>query len=557
MKIRSIREKEKGEKHMYISKSPRKGQKGILIIASLCLFLGSCVTIDPETVGDHSPDPYNSDKHQPTAEMKDTKTEAKAPLVNTYGPIKMNVKEAILIAMENNRSLIVERYNPSLRSTFEEQEAAVFDPVIGGGANYSRDDTLALPRITSGFFDTTNQESNINMGVTKFFPTGTNVAVDADANWESSDIVGDLYHTRLGLSVTQALLRGRGTDVNLATLRQARLDTKITEYQLRGFVEDLVAQVEDTYWDYALAQRQIKILEDSLKLAEQQLYETEEMIKVGRMAETEVAAVNAEIAFRRQNLITARANLTTTGLHLLRLLNPPGPDIWTRELILLVQPKLPNINLEDVESHVAVALRMRPELNQARLNLQIDELEIVKTKNGLLPVLNFFITLGKTGYANSFGGSFSSLTDDFYDLSAAIRFEYPYKNRAAEASYGRSLLRRDQEEEAINNLAQLVELDVRTAYVDVNREKDQIEATKVTRESQEESLRVETERFRVGKSTNFLVAQAQRDLLVSQLAEVQAIADYLKGIVELYRLEGSLLERYGISVPGREPIPKS
>ena len=542
---------------MYTSKCPRNGRKGILILVSLCLFLGSCVTTEPDMTGGHSPDPSDSDKPQPAAEMKDTKTEVKAPLVETYGPIQINVKEAILIAMENNRSLIVEQYNPSLRSTFEEQEAAVFDPVIGGGANYSRNNTLALPRLTSGFFDTTNQESNLNLGVTKFFPTGTQVALDADANWESSDIVGDLYQTRVGLNVTQALLRGRGTDVNLATLRQARLDTEITEYELRGFVEALVAQVEQTYWDYALAQRQVKIVEDSLKLAEEQLYQTEEMIKVGRMAETEIAAVNAEIALRRQNLITAKANLTTTGLRLIRLLNPPGPDIWDRDIIPLVQPTLPKIELGEVSDHVAVALRMRPDLNQARLSLQIDELEIVKTKNGLLPVMDFFITLGKTGYSDSFGGSVSSLTDDFYDLSAAIRFEYPYRNRAAQASYGRSLLRRNQEEEAIDNLAQLIELDVRTAYVDVNREKEQISATKATRESQEENLRVETERFRVGKSTNFLVAQAQRDLFVSQLAEVQAIADYLKGIVELYKQEGSLLERYGISVPGREPIPTS
>jgi outer membrane protein len=335
------------------------------------------------------------------------------------------------------------------------------------------------------------------------------------------------------------------------------LDTKISDYELRGFVEALVAEVEQTYWDYALAKRQIKILDDSLKLAEQQLYETEEMIKVGRMAETEIAAVNAEIALRRQNLITAKANLTTTGLRLLRLLNPPGPDIWDRELVLLVQPTLPKIELDDVGVHVALALRMRPDLNQARLSLQIDELQIVKTKNGLLPVMDLFITLGKTGYADSFGGSVSDLTDDFYDLSAAIRFEYPFRNRNAEANYGRSLLQRNQEEQAVENLAQLVELDVRTAYVEVNRDKEQITATKVTRESQEESLRVETEKFRVGKSTNFLVAQAQRDLVVSQLAEVQAIANYLKAIVELYRLEGSLLERYGISVPGREPIPTS
>ena len=40
--------------------------------------------------------------------------------------------------------------------------------------------------------------------------------------------------------------------------------------------------MEDTYWDYALAQRQIKIFEESLKVAEQQLRDVEEMISACR-----------------------------------------------------------------------------------------------------------------------------------------------------------------------------------------------------------------------------------------------------------------------------------
>ncbi len=52
----------------------------------------------------------------------------------------------------------------------------------------------------------------------------------------------------------------------------------------------LVAEVETTYWDYALAQRQIEIYTDSLKLAEQQMKETEERILIGKLAETELAA---------------------------------------------------------------------------------------------------------------------------------------------------------------------------------------------------------------------------------------------------------------------------
>ena len=48
-----------------------------------------------------------------------------------------------------------------------------------------------------------------------------------------------------------------------------------------------------------------------------------------------------------------------------------------------------------------------------------------------------------------------------------------------------------------------------------------------------------------------LVAQAQRDLLTAQINEVQAKAAYLKAVVALYQLEGSLLERRGVQCPGR------
>ena len=61
----------------------------------------------------------------------------------------------------------------------------------------------------------------------------------------------------------------------------------------------------------------------------------------------------------------------------------------------------------------------------------------------------------------------------------------------------------------------------------------------------------------MGKSTSFLVAQAQRDLLASRIAEVRAIVNYLKALIDLYRQDGSLLERRGIAAPGRDPVTLS
>jgi outer membrane protein TolC len=197
---------------------------------------------------------------------------------------------------------------------------------------------------------------------------------------------------------------------------------------------------------------------------------------------------------------------------------------------------------------------MRPILNQARLQLLRGDLELVKTRNGLLPLMDLFITLGKSGYANSFGDSVDRIDGDSYDALAGVTIQYPFFNRDAKAAHRRAQLSREQAQDALDNLSQLVEVDVRTAYIEVDRTKQQIAASSITRKFNEEKLRTETEKLRVGKSTSFLVAQAQRDLLVSRIAEVQALANYLKALIDLYRQDGSLLARRGISAPGHEPV---
>jgi outer membrane protein len=67
---------------------------------------------------------------------------------------------------------------------------------------------------------------------------------------------------------------------------------------------------------------------------------------------------------------------------------------------------------------------------------------------------------------------------------------------------------------------------------------------------QEETLKAEKERFDVGSSTALQVAQAQRDLLASRISEVEAVVGYRIALIGLYRAEGSLLERRGVSIVG-------
>lgn len=478
-----------------------------------------------------------------------------ATKVQPGGPLQVTVTEAILLALENNRALAVQRLNPSIRQTFEDEERALFDPLIGGEISTGRVEGERLARSGSQTEAYTTDTLTGGLDLSQYFPTGTTVALAGSTLMTDSSLYDNrFYTTRLGVEFTQSLLRGFGSDANLADLRQARMDTRLSEYELRGFSESLVAEVERTFWAYALARRQIEIFEESLKIARQQLSDTRELIAVGRLAATELAAVQAEVAAQEQGLINARSESDTTRLRLLRLLNPPGADLWQRQIDLIYQPRLPDITLEEVTVYVQLAGRMRPLLNEARLRVMRGDLELVKTRNGLLPVMDLFITLGKTGYSEAFGDSVGNIADSNYDALVGLRFEYPLFNREAEGVNRRALLSQEQAADALANLEQLVELDVRAAYIEVNRAKQQIAASSATRSFEEEKLRTESEKFKVGKSTNFLVTQAQRDLLISRISEVQALANYLTALVDLYLKDGSLLQRRGIAAPGREPV---
>ena len=464
-------------------------------------------------------------------------------------PMKLSVREAIMKGLENNRALKIERLTPQVMKTFEIEQRAAFDPVVVGQAARQNSEAQQLLRYGASVTNLITREVTGNVAIQETLPTGTKISIEGSTDLlDSSLYTGDFDSTHAGISITQSILKGVGTGANLASLRQARIDTLSSEYELRGFSEELVSRIESTYWDYALARKYIEIYNDSLKLASQQLDETRERIRIGKTARVELSAAEAEMASRKEGLINAKSQMETTKLQFLRLINPPVASLFETELILTDRPLLPDTSLDEVRVHVQAAIKNRPDLNQARLDLDKGNIEVAKTRNGLLPKLDLFISLGNTGYADSFSGSIRNINGDYNDFIAGIQFEYPLGDRESSAKYRRAKLTREQAKEALENMTQLVEMDVRSAYIETNRSREQMSATAATVKQREEVLRSENEKFRVGKSTSLLVAQAQRDLLGSKIQEVESIISHIKSLISLYKMEGSLLQRRGINI---------
>lgn len=464
-------------------------------------------------------------------------------------PFKISVSDAVLMALEHNPAFRVQRLQPRIVRTREDTARSAFDPILFGELSRNRQNSpeVTFQSDTNSTAETTLDRTAFSAGISETLPTGTRMEL-------SGRTVQDLpeYNrtvSRMGLAVNQPLMAGAGRDVNLAVLRQARLDTQISVFELRGFTQALVAEVQQAYWEYVQKRDQREVFRDSLKVAERQWDETRQRIQVGKLPELEAVAAEAEIASRHEGLIIAETQYEVARLKLLRLLNVPDASLWTLMPDVTEVPVPPEKPLENVQAHVAAALAGRPDLNQARLVIRSGEIEVVRTRNGLLPKMDVFVTLGRSGYASSFEDSAEGRDATGYDVGVGLQVAWPLKNRAARADHKRAVAGRYQAEEAYSNLCQLAQEDVRVAWVKAEGALALEKAAQITQKLQERKLEAERSKFNEGKSTSLLVAQVERDLLISKLATIQAVIATLTTRIDLYQKEGSLLSRLGLTIP--------
>ncbi len=497
------------------------------------------------------------------------------PPAATRPALSLTIEQAVLMALAGNRNLVVQRIAPQVSDDAEQGLYGQFDPALTGQASFTRQ--------WPGPGQLDFKDLNAQTAVTEFFPTGTTAGVSFTADDGGEYLYGDKRddepNLTLGLTVTQQLIRGASVQVNLAVIRQAQLDVLSSQYELRGLTETLAATVEQAYITYLQDDRVLHIAESALTVAQNQLGQTDAMVASGRSAASDRPAAAATVAQRREDLINARSTLEQARLTLLQLINAPSAGEaggWTDQ-VRLVQPPVPTTALDDVDAHVRVALLYRSDLNQARLQAERGELSVVATRDGLLPQLALFANLGRTwvfhapvsnnGGLATTGNTVTSTSGKVIAAAAyengagenaqvGVNFSYPLGNRAAQASFRSALATRQQADLATANLSQQVELDVRSAYQEVVRAREQITATTATLAARQASLDVERERFTVGRSTNLLVSVAEQDVLNTRIDQATAIAAYLNGLVNLYRSEGSLLERRGVITTDSPPQHK-
>ena len=220
---------------------------------------------------------------------------------------------------------------------------------------------------------------------------------------------------------------------------------------------------------------------------------------------------------------------------------------------------------EDVEDLVQEAMQRRTEIEQGRINLRSNEINLVGIKNSLKPTLQAFaeltnnaltgsLTAAATGVpgidplVGGYGNLLSQIARrDYPSYSAGISLSITLRNRAAQSDYVTSLLELRQNELNLQKNMNQVRVDVQNAVIGLQQARVRYEASLKARQLQQQTIDADRERLRLGATTPYQVIQDQRDLASAVSQEVQAMANYSHARVALSTATGTLLDDNGVT----------
>ena len=307
---------------------------------------------------------------------------------------------------------------------------------------------------------------------------------------------------------------------------------------------DIVSLTEQNYWNLVLNKERLKVLQNSLNLAKDLLKINKEKEKAGILARIEVLSTEATIASREESLLQGKRALGQSEDALKRILNPSGSVIdWNMSLNTSGIPGITKENLSFQDSY-SKSLNNRPDFQATLIDDETLKLQADIAKQNSLPDLTFNGSFGLNSldknYLNAVGSLLSLKT---YSWNVGLNLEIPVAGNVNETGYKQLLLSQERQKIMIENFKQAIINDIRTSIRDVEINEQRAEANKRSKELMNEQVKAETEKFKLGLSTNFQVMQFQKALEDTSLNEVNARIDYLKSLSNLSKAEGTILEK--------------
>jgi len=441
-----------------------------------------------------------------------------------------------------------------------------FDPQILGYANFQHATSPQSLTSLTGTNELIVDVRTFTLQYSQNWSTGLSATMTFASTYNkvnsTSYTLNPFTNGDLDLVVTQNLLNGFGKAVNGRNIRVQKNNLKATDLQFKQQVITTVTSALNLYWDLVSFNQDLKAKEQEVATAQQFLDNNQQQVRIGTLAEIEVTRAQSQLYAARQDLVISQTNILQQETILKNALSRSG--VGTSELadvrvipveVFSIPPKDEALPLNDL---VADALKNRVEIQQANINLQSKEMDLVGIKNSLKPTLQVFgeLTnngLSGTGNVAAFSGGYGTLLGqiarrDYPNYSAGVSLNIPLRNRAAQSDYTTSLIGIRQDELNLQKQINQIRVDVQNAVVGLQQARVRYDAAVQSRNLSQQTFDADKRKYELGAGTPYQVVQDQRDLASAQSSEAQALANYSHARIAFDQALGRTLEVNHISM---------
>jgi len=441
----------------------------------------------------------------------------------------------------------------------------------------------------ASFGHTTSPQSNVVL-------TATSVLVDTTRSYEAQfvqnfefgmtaqltyastrvNLNSQLYNVNpytsgdLDLVLTQNLLQGFGRAVNGRNIRVQKNNVKVSALQFKQQLVATVSAALNLYWDLVSFDADVRARTREVSTAQQLLDDNKKLVQFGTAAPIEITRAESQLYASQQDLVTSQTNLMQQETILKNYLSRNGvadAGLTGLHIVPLDQFQIPDKDeARPLEDLIRQALATRPEMEQVRLNLASNQMNLVGIKNSLKPTLSAFAELTNNGLSGNLtaqglllggsgpliGGYGNLLSEifrrDYPNYSAGVSLNIALRNRAAQADYATSLLQLRTSELNLRKNVNQIRVDVENDMVGLQQARARFEAAVKSRVLQDQTLAGDQKRYALGATVAFQVVQDQRDLATAHSAEVQSMANYTHARIALEQALGETLDVNRVSI---------
>jgi len=572
-------------------------------LISLNLLLGAALLTPMFDVAAQTPAAQTPAAQTPATESTQQEPERRVG-VQTSNRKSITMRESVMMALENNREIEIERLNTRINEFDLRAAKGVYDPSLTAGVFYDHSVAPVASLLAGGADGGLKTTDFAGMSkITQRLPWqgGSVQAIFDQSRGTSQNLFNSLnpqFTTSLRVEFSQPLFRDRRIDEPRRQIKIAKKRLDLSDSQFRQRAVEIVARVERAYWDLVFALRDEEIKRESVELARTQLAHNQRLVEQGALAPVDVISTRVEVERRTDETEAAVETIQRAENALKALMAAPGDaEMWNASLAPVEKPELDSSAPMPFNDALKIAFKNRPEMEQYRLRGELNNIDVDYFRDQTKPRIDLIASYGTFGLAGKerrdlnpisssqeqlfarinqlsqiaglpvlppfpfgatpekfiggYGQSLGNLfRNDYRAWRIGVNIELSIGNRTAKAQLGRALVEGRQIDAQRQRAEQLIEVEVRNALQAVETARRRVEAAKNSRVNAELQHNSERRKFDAGQSTNFFVLDRQNALSAARGRELKALTDYNKAVSELQRALSTTLASNNVTVAG-------